>query len=163
MGWPIVVIIETATSRTLISVMSLQPIEIPVTHSCNLITTHLLSIERVDWLKLHDMFNARDTKSKQWYFPVEFPVGVYALNSFFINIFYGVVARIESRCVIKSITCIVGLLIPSILRWKTALAVKRSCNFSREKSNELTGQQDRFHYTHNWVVGTWRNVGVRVK
>ena len=27
------------------------------------ITTHLLSIERAHWLKMHDMFNARDAKS----------------------------------------------------------------------------------------------------
>ena len=32
----------------------------------------------------------------------EFPVEVSALNSIFINIFHDVVARIESRCVIKA-------------------------------------------------------------
>ena len=32
---------------------------------CNPMTTHLLSIERVDWLKLYDMFNARDAQSWQ--------------------------------------------------------------------------------------------------
>ena len=30
-----------------------------------LLTTHLLSIERADWLKQHDIFNARDAKSWQ--------------------------------------------------------------------------------------------------
>ena len=32
---------------------------------CWIITTHLFSIERADWLNLHDMFNARDAKSWQ--------------------------------------------------------------------------------------------------
>ena len=31
-------------------------------------------------------------------------------------------------------------------RWKTELALKRQCNFSHEKSNELTDQQDMFYY-----------------
>ena len=35
-------------------------------------------------------------------FPVGFPVEASALNSLFINIFHGVVACIESRCVIKA-------------------------------------------------------------
>ena len=29
---------------------------------------------------------------------------------------------------------------------KTALVLKRSCNVSREKSNELTDQEDMFYY-----------------
>ena len=29
------------------------------------LTTHLFSIEHADWLKLHDMFKARDAKSWQ--------------------------------------------------------------------------------------------------
>ena len=47
----------------------------------------MLSIERAEWLKLHDMFNARDAKSWQRLFPVGFPVRVCALNLSFINIF----------------------------------------------------------------------------
>ena len=65
-------------------------------------TTRLLSIERADWLKLHDMFNARDAKSWQRQFPVGFPVKVCVLILLFTNIFHDVVARIESRYVIKS-------------------------------------------------------------
>ena len=63
---------------------------------------HLLSIERADWPKLHNMFKARDANVWQREFPVGFPVEVSALNSIFINIFHDVVARIESRCVIKA-------------------------------------------------------------
>ena len=66
------------------------------------LTTHLLSIERADWPKLHEMFKARDANVWQRQFPVGFPVEVSALNSLFINIFHDVVARIESRCVIKA-------------------------------------------------------------
>ena len=66
------------------------------------LTTHLLSIERTDWPKLHDMFKARDANVWQREFPVGFPVEVSALNSLFINICHDVAARIESRCVIKT-------------------------------------------------------------
>ena len=65
------------------------------------ITTHLLSMERSDWPKLHDMFKASDAKTWQCKFPVGFPVRVCALNLLFINIFHDVVARIESKCVIE--------------------------------------------------------------
>ena len=72
------------------------------TSSSTGLTTHLLSIERADWPKLHDMFKARDAIVWQREFPVGFPVEVSALNSLVINIFHNVVARIESRCVIKA-------------------------------------------------------------
>ena len=61
------------------------------------LTMHLLSIEHADWPKLHDMFKSRDANVWQR----EFPVEASALNSIFINIFHDVVARIESRCLIK--------------------------------------------------------------
>ena len=51
------------------------------------VTTHLLSIECVDWPKLHDMFKAYDANVWQREFPVGFPVEISALNSIFINIF----------------------------------------------------------------------------
>ena len=66
------------------------------------LTTHLLSTERADWPKLHNMFKAHDANVWQREFPVGFPVEVSALNSLFINIFHDVVARIESKCVIKA-------------------------------------------------------------
>ena len=66
------------------------------------LTTHLLSIDRADWQKLHDMFKARDANVWQREFPVGFPIEVSALNLFFVNIFHDVVTRIESRCVIKA-------------------------------------------------------------
>ena len=66
------------------------------------ITMHLLSIEHADWAKLHDMFIVCDAIAWQREFPVGFPVEVSALNSLFINIFHDVVARIESRCMIKA-------------------------------------------------------------
>ena len=34
-------------------------------HRDKYLTTHLLSIERADWLKLREMFNARDAKMWQ--------------------------------------------------------------------------------------------------
>ena len=63
---------------------------------------HLLSIERADWPKLHDMFKARDAKAWQHEFSVGFSVRVCASNSLLINIFLDIVAHIESRCVIKA-------------------------------------------------------------
>ena len=66
------------------------------------LTTHMLSIERADWSKLYDMFKARDANIWQREFPVGFLVELSALNSIFINIFHDVVARTESRCVIKA-------------------------------------------------------------
>ena len=54
--------------------------------ACRL-TTHLLSIERADWPKLHDMFKARDANVWQGEFPVGFPVEISALNSLSFNIF----------------------------------------------------------------------------
>ena len=66
------------------------------------ITTHLLSIERADWPKLHDMFKARDAKAWQREFPVGFPVRVRASSLLLTNIFLDIVARIESWCVIKA-------------------------------------------------------------
>ena len=68
---------------------------------------------------LHDMFKACDANVWQREFPVGFPVEVSALNSLFINIFHDVVARIESRCMIKAKhVLLVCLLIRSILGWK---------------------------------------------
>ena len=60
------------------------------------------SIEWADWPKLHDMLKACDANVWQREFPVGFPVEVSALNSLFINIFHDVVARIESKCMIKA-------------------------------------------------------------
>ena len=77
-------------------------------------TTHLLPIERADWPKLHNMFEARDAKTWQRKFPVGFPSRVGAFN-FLFNIFHHFVVRIDSRCVIKAKYV---LLIRSILRAK---------------------------------------------
>ena len=93
--------------------------------SDNVLTTHLLSVERVNWPKLHDMFKARDAKVWQREFPVWFLVEVSALNSTFIKIFHDLVARIESKCVIKTKHV---LLVCSFVRFcagKTALALTR--------------------------------------
>ena len=62
----------------------------------------MLSVERANSPKFHDMFKARDAKVWQREFPVGFPVEVSALNSTFIKIFHDVVARIESKCVIET-------------------------------------------------------------
>ena len=66
------------------------------------VSTHPLSIKRADWRKLHGMFKARDAKAWLREFPVEFPVRVCAFNVLLINMFLDIVARIESRCVIKA-------------------------------------------------------------
>ena len=108
------------------------------------VTTHLFSIERADWPKLHDMFKARDANVWQRIFPVGYPVEVSASYSFYINIF--VVARIESRFVIKAKHYLVVLLIRSILRRKNCTSAEALVQFSRVKSNELTDQQDTFFY-----------------
>ena len=79
--------------------------------------THLLFIEHTDWPKLHDMFKACDTKAWQGEFPVGFPVRVCASNFLLINIFLDIVARIESRCMIKAKHV---LLIYSIFHWKNS-------------------------------------------
>ena len=50
------------------------------------LTTHLLSTERADWPKPHDMFKTRHAYVCQ--FPVGFPVEVSALKSLFINMFH---------------------------------------------------------------------------
>ena len=63
---------------------------------------HLLSIVRTDWPKLHDMFKARDADVWQCEFPVGILFEVCVLNSLFINIFHDVVARIETRSVVKA-------------------------------------------------------------
>ena len=65
------------------------------------LTTHLLYIERVDWPKRHDMFKAHDANVWQHEIPVVFPVKASAFNSIFRNMFHDIVARTESRCVIK--------------------------------------------------------------
>ena len=65
------------------------------------VTTHLLSIGRADWQKLHYMFNARDAKSWQRELPVGFQVRNCALNLLFINIFHDVVARIKADAWLK--------------------------------------------------------------
>ena len=65
-------------------------------------TVHLLSMERADWPKLHDMFKAWDAKARQREFPVGFPVRVCDWNLFLITIFLNIVARIESLCMIKA-------------------------------------------------------------
>ena len=47
---------------------------------------HLLSNERADWPKLHDIFKARDAKTWKREFPVWFPFKVCASNLLSINI-----------------------------------------------------------------------------
>ena len=63
---------------------------------------HLLSIERTDWPKLHDMFKACENNTWQCEFHAGVPVEVCALNLLSINIFHDVVPHTESRCVIKA-------------------------------------------------------------
>ena len=67
-----------------------------------LVTTHMISIQRVDWTMQHEMFKARDAKAWQRKFLVEFSVRFCALNLLFNNIFHDVVSRVESRCVIEA-------------------------------------------------------------
>ena len=106
--------------------------------SCHtIITTHLFFIERADWPKVHDMFKARDAIAWQREFPVGFPLRVCASNLIFINIFLDIVARMESRCVIEAKHV---LLVCLFVRF--SLEKLRNC----DKSNELTDQQDMFHY-----------------
>ena len=110
------------------------------------VTTHLLSIGRADWLKLHYMFNACDAKSWQRELPVGFPVRNCALNVLFINIFSRCFARIESGCVTEAKHV---LLVCYFVPFFAGKLRERFSNFSREKSNELTDQQDMFYYrTH---------------
>ena len=58
-----------------------------ITTQTMVLTTHLLSIERANWPKLHDMFKARDANVWQRESQVRFPVEISAINSIFINIF----------------------------------------------------------------------------
>ena len=111
------------------------------------ITTHLCSIERAIWPKLHGMFKARDAKAWQREFPVEFPVRVCASNLLLINIFLDIVARIESRCVIKAKHVL-------LVCWFVRFFAGKKCTrtetlvqfFKRKNSKELTDQQDMFYY-----------------
>ena len=67
------------------------------------LTTHLLSIGRTDWPKLHDIFKACVTNTWQRQIPVGFPVRVCDLYLLFIKIFDDVVGRmIDTRCVTKA-------------------------------------------------------------
>ena len=50
------------------------PFDDVIMHDILCVTTHLLSVERADWPKLHDMFKARDAKTWQRKFPPGFPV-----------------------------------------------------------------------------------------
>ena len=96
------------------------------------------------------MFKTRDAKAWQCEFPVGFLVKVCASNLLLINIFLDTVARIESRCVIKAKHVLLVCWFIRFLSGKTAPTLKCSCNFSHEKSNELTDQQEMFYY----MVGT---------
>ena len=110
------------------------------------VTTHLLSIERANWPKVHDMFKACDAKTWQHELPVGFQVRVCALNLLFINIFNDVFVCIESSCVIKAKHVLLAWEFVRFCTGKTALVLKCSCNFSHIKSNESTEQQDVFYY-----------------
>ena len=55
-------------------------------------------------------------------------------------------ARESTTIILTIFLDIVGQLIGSIFAGKTSLALKRSCNFSHEKSNVLTDQQNMFYY-----------------
>ena len=99
------------------------------------ITTHLLSIERADWPKLHDMFKARDAKAWQREFPVGNPVRVCASNLLLINIFWILLLEKKADAWLKqNVSC-----------WSVN-SFDFSLEKSREKSNELTDQQDTFYY-----------------
>ena len=66
------------------------------------ITTHLISFERADWPKLHDVFKVRDVQASQRNFSTWFPIKVCTLNLLFINVFRDAIVHIERRCVIKA-------------------------------------------------------------
>ena len=87
-------------------------------------TTHMLSIERADWPRLHDMFKARDAKAWQGEFPVGFPIRVCALHLLLIDIFLDSVAGIDSRCVIKGKHVLLFCLICSVFYWKNCTRVE---------------------------------------
>ena len=96
---------NTETNRLSTSRLSLKIVGLVTaiwSYSVYCVTTHLLSIECADWPKLHDMLKARDAKAWQCEFPVRFPVRICASNLLSFNIFVDIVARIESRCVIKA-------------------------------------------------------------
>ena len=65
----------------------------------------------------------------------EFLVRVCASNMLLISIFLDVIVRIESRCVIKAKPVLLVCEFVRFFTGKPALPLKRSCKFSREKSN----------------------------
>ena len=120
-------------------------------------TTHLLSIERADWPNLRDTFKARDANLWQHEFPLVFPVEVSALNSISINIFMTLMLILKADAWLKQNMSYWPINSLDFALKKTALTLKRSCNFFRVKSNELKDQQDMFSYipgacaTHNFT------------
>ena len=94
----------------------------------------LLSIERADWPKLHDMFKTRDVSVWQCDFPVGFPVEVSALNLLFINICHDAVARTKKWLKQYVYWCFLNLL--DFALEKNALSLKRPCNLpAQNRSN----------------------------
>ena len=135
-------------------------------HSDNRLTMHLLSIERADWPKLHDMFKARDATAWQREFLVGFPVSVCASNLLLINICHDFVARIESRHVMKAKQALSVCWFVRLFRWK-------NCNFSREKierNNRSTWHvfflndnvcfKSLFNYSTKSAVSFWKGICV---
>ena len=55
-------------------------------------------------------------------------------------------------------TCLVGVLIRSIFRGKNCTSVSARLQFSSEKSNELTYQQDMFCFKHASAFDTSNNI-----
>ena len=113
------------------------------------ITTHLLSIESADWLKLSDIFKA--TTPGNVNFRLE-SVPCICYSSTFIH---DVVACRESRCVIKAKH--VFLSVNSFtLPWENCIHAEVHVQLSQRNSNWSTGQQNMFY---NIAVDiSWSNI-----
>ena len=112
------------------------------------ITTHLLSIERADWLKLSGIFEA--TTPGNVNFRLESGPCICYSSTFIHDVF----ARTESRCVIKAKHVFPCLTLS--LPWENCIHTEALVQLVQRYSNESTGQQNMFYNIA--VAISWSNI-----
>ena len=125
-------------------------------HKLDCMHNHAPAFYRAHWLaKATWHVKARDVKTWKLEYPVGFLVRVCAWNLLSINTLLNIVARIESRCVIKAKHVLLVCKFVRCFAGKTALALKRSYIFpAKNRTSKQTNKTCFTTYVCFWLLLT---------